>query len=121
MRVGVLGCASLLAVVLGGVALASAGTCGGSVPCQCGDAVAADYAMTHDLGPCPGHGLVVRSNVTLDCRGFGLVGLGNGSEQYGVYLTVSESGFATGSPGVLVGAVSGRVAHRIDNFSASVP
>ena len=42
--------------------------------------------MTYDLGPCPGHGLVIRSNVTLDCRGFGLVGLGNGSEQYGVYL-----------------------------------
>jgi parallel beta-helix repeat protein len=49
--------------------------------------VAFDYVMTHDLGPCPGHGLVVRSNVTLDCRGFGLVGLGNGSEQYGVYLS----------------------------------
>ena len=72
--------------VLGGVDIASAGTCGGSVACQCGDAVTADYTMTHDLGPCPGHGLVVRSNVTLDCRGFGLVGLGNGSEQYGVYL-----------------------------------
>jgi parallel beta-helix repeat protein len=42
--------------------------------------------MTHDLGPCPGHGLVVRSNVTLDCGDFRLVGLGNGSEQYGVYL-----------------------------------
>ena len=36
-------------------------------------------------------------------------------------LSVSESGFATGSPGVLVGVVSGRAAHRIDNFSASVP
>lgn len=86
MRVGVLGCALVLAAVLGGVAIASAGTCGGLVPCQCGDAVAADYVMTDDLGPCPGHGLVVRSNVTLDCGGFGLVGLGNGSEQYGVYL-----------------------------------
>jgi hypothetical protein len=89
MRVGVLGCAILVRVgmaVLGGVEIASAGSCGGSVACQCGDVVASDYAMTHDLGPCPGHGLVVRSNVTLDCRGFGLVGLGNGSEQYGVYL-----------------------------------
>jgi parallel beta-helix repeat protein len=36
-------------------------------------------------------------------------------------LSVSESGFATGSPGVLIGGVSGRVAHRVDNFSASVP
>ncbi len=35
-------------------------------------------------------------------------------------LSVSESGFATGSPGVLVGVVSARAAHRIDNFSASV-
>ena len=87
MRVGVLGCAILVRVaVLGGVGIASAGSCGGSVACQCGDTVASDYAMTHDLGPCPGHGLVVRSNVTLDCRRFGLVGLGYGSEQYGVYL-----------------------------------
>jgi hypothetical protein len=90
MRVGVLGCAILVGVaVLGGAGVVSAGTCGGLVPCQCGDVVTADYAMTHDLGHCPGHGLVVRSNVTLDCRGFGLVGLGNGSEQYGVYLTTS--------------------------------
>ena len=36
-------------------------------------------------------------------------------------LSVGESGLATGSPGVLVGVVSGRAAHRIDNFSASVP
>ena len=36
-------------------------------------------------------------------------------------LSVSESGFATGSPGVVVGVGSARVAHRIDNFSASVP
>jgi hypothetical protein len=36
-------------------------------------------------------------------------------------LSVTESGFAAGSPGVLVGVVSGRAAHRIDNFSASVP
>jgi len=87
MRAGVLGCAILVRVaVLGGAGVASAGSCGGSVVCQCGDAVAADYTMTHDLGPCPGHGLVVRSNVTLDCGDFRLVGLGNGSEQYGVYL-----------------------------------
>ena len=87
MRAGVLGCAILVRVaLLGEVDIASAGSCGGSVACQCGDAVTSDYTMSHDLGPCPGHGLVVRSYVTLDCRGFGMVGLGNGSEQYGVYL-----------------------------------
>ena len=36
-------------------------------------------------------------------------------------LSVNESGFAAGSPGVLVRVVSGKAAHRIDNFSASVP
>jgi hypothetical protein len=35
-------------------------------------------------------------------------------------LSVNESGFAAGSPGVLVRVVSGKAAHRIDNFSASV-
>ena len=36
-------------------------------------------------------------------------------------LSVNESGFAAGSPGVLVRVVFGKAAHRIDNFSASVP
>jgi hypothetical protein len=73
--------------------------------------VVADYVMTRDLGPCAGHGLLVRSNVTLDCRGFRLAGLGNGSDQYGAYLN--------GNTGTEVNA--SRAAHRVDNVSVSVP
>jgi parallel beta-helix repeat protein len=86
MRAGVAGCAIFLLVFAVGVGGSLAGTCGGAIACQCGDAVVADYVMTRDLGPCAGHGLVLRSNVTLDCRGFRLEGFGNGSEQYGAYL-----------------------------------
>ena len=46
--------------------------------------------MPGDLGPCPGHGLVVASGVTLDGAGHRLSGLGDGSEQYGVYLHGAE-------------------------------
>jgi parallel beta-helix repeat protein len=78
-------------------AIALGATCGGGVPCQCGNAVASDYTMTADLGPCPGHGLYVRSNVTLDCGGFAIVGLGDGSEQYGIYLDGDTGAEVTGA------------------------
>jgi len=66
---------------------AAAATCGGSRPCKCGDTVTASYDLTENLGPCPGHGLLLKSNVRLDCRGFGIVGRGNGSEQFGIFLS----------------------------------
>ena len=45
-------CALLLAaLVLGLSAGAMAATCGGSIPCQCGDTVGSNYLMTADLGP----------------------------------------------------------------------
>ena len=64
-----------------------AASCGGASPCKCGDTVTSNYMLSGDLGPCCGHGLVVKSNVVLDCRGFQITGLGGTSEQYGISLS----------------------------------
>lgn len=64
-----------------------AASCGGAQPCKCGDAVTSNYMLGGDLGPCSGHGLVVKSNVVLDCRGFQITGLGGTTEQYGISLS----------------------------------
>jgi parallel beta-helix repeat protein len=64
----------------------AAAPCGGSTPCKCGDTVTANYRLDSDLGPCPGHGLVVQSKVLLDCRGFAITGAGGSIEQFGVFL-----------------------------------
>ncbi len=64
----------------------TASTCGGPVECRCGDRVSRDYTLPRDLGPCPGHGLLPLSGVSLDCAGFRILGRGDGSEQYGIYL-----------------------------------
>lgn len=69
-----------------------AGECGGSIPCQCGDKVRSDYRMAADLGPCPGHGLYVASEVTLDCRGRVMRGPGGRAEQFGIYLAQGTTG-----------------------------
>ena len=64
-----------------------AASCGGATPCNCGDTVTSNYLLGGNLGPCSGHGLVVKSNVVLDCRGFQITGLGGTSEQYGISLS----------------------------------
>jgi len=98
-----------------------AGSCGGPIPCRCGDVVTSDYALTADLGPCLGHGLVIGSNVTLDCRGQGVSGLGDGSEQYGIYLNGSSGATVRGCEvtrflrGIRLRAAAGNVV--IDNYS----
>ncbi len=56
------------------------------MPCGCGDTVTADHRLRDDLGPCPGHGLIVKSGARLDCGGRSIVGLRDGSEQYGILL-----------------------------------
>lgn len=61
-------------------------TCGGTVACQCGNCVVADYTMTADLGPCPGYGLFLESGVHLNCQGFQVIGPNDGTEQYGINL-----------------------------------
>lgn len=64
-----------------------AASCGGAQPCKCGDTVTSNYLLGGDFGPCSGHGLVVKSNVVLDCRGFQITGPGGTSEQYGISLS----------------------------------
>ena len=59
----------------------------GATPCNCGDTVTSNYLLGGNLGPCSGHGLVVKSNVVLDCRGFQITGGGGTSEQYGISLS----------------------------------
>jgi parallel beta-helix repeat protein len=65
---------------------AAAATCGGGVACQCGDTVVSSYTLPANLGPCPGHGLLVKSQATLDCQGRRITGAGTGSERYGIYV-----------------------------------
>jgi len=60
--------------------------CGGSVSCQCGDTVSENYAMTEDLGPCPGYGLFLQDHVHLNCQGFRVMGPGEEVEAYGINL-----------------------------------
>ena len=64
-----------------------AASCGGAQPCKCGDVVTSSYLLGGNLGPCSGHGLVVKSNVVVDCRGFQITGLGGTTEQYGISLS----------------------------------
>ena len=80
----------LVSVLLASVVVTGrleAASCGGARPCKCGDQVASNYMLSGDLGPCTGHGLIVKSNVVLDCRGFQITGLGGASEQYGISLS----------------------------------
>jgi len=74
-----------------------AASCGGARPCKCGDVVTSNYLLGGNLGPCSGHGLVVKSNVALDCRGFQITGLGGTSEQYGISLSGKPGAEITGA------------------------
>jgi parallel beta-helix repeat protein len=90
---------------------ATARSCGGNVVCRCGDTVTADYTLSSDLGPCPDHGLLVRSNVRLDCQGFKITGSGSGEERYGVFLN--------GKPGAEVSSATIK-ACRISGFGRGI-
>jgi len=69
---------------------ARAADCGGGKPCRCGDRVVDDYALTEDLGPCPGDGLRVASRVVLDGAGHEISG--TGGKTVGVQLNPGASG-----------------------------
>jgi hypothetical protein len=85
--------------------IARVAQCGGSVPCQCGDTVVADYTFTHNLA-CTLHGfeaaLLIGHGVMVNGAGFGLFGTGDGigilfdevqgSQVIGLHVT----NFATG-------------------------
>jgi hypothetical protein len=104
MRVGVLGCDDLLDRLIGGTSLLRIAKVENGV----------EEVLASAKVPNPARGTFFRLRGEATPTGLSL-------ELDGVRkLSVSDSGFAAGSTGVLVG-VSGRAAHRIDNFSASVP
>jgi parallel beta-helix repeat protein len=76
---------------LGWISIAAAGTCGGSVPCKCGDTVQSSITLSADLGVCTGIGLRVRSGVVLDCDGHTLTGSNLSNAKYGVLLATATN------------------------------
>jgi parallel beta-helix repeat protein len=82
---------------------ASAAACGDGRACRCGDTVTVSYALPSDLGPCSGHGLILKSGASLDCRGLHVTGLGDGSDQYGIFLN--------GKPGAEVAGATVKNCH----------
>jgi parallel beta-helix repeat protein len=71
---------------LGSVSAATAGNCGGGVPCKCGDTVTRSATLPADLGVCAGTGLKVKSGVVLDCAGHTITGSNLSAAKYGVLL-----------------------------------
>lgn len=66
---------------------ASAGTCGGAVPCNCGDTLVESQTMWYDLNDCSGCGLIIGADsLTLDGNGHLIDGDSLGSSEYGIYL-----------------------------------
>lgn len=60
-------CTSGLALVLSTTTLASPAQ---AAPVNCGDVITQDTVLTTDIGPCPGHGIVIAaSSITLDLNG----------------------------------------------------
>ncbi len=57
---------------------------------ECGSVLAEDTTLTRDLGPCPGHGLIVEGNgITIDLNGHMIIGDPNardGQDKAGVLL-----------------------------------
>jgi parallel beta-helix repeat protein len=65
---------------------AAAKTCGGWVPCVCGDTVTGSATLTANLGICPGIGLTVKSGVLLDCAGHTITGSDLAGATYGILV-----------------------------------
>ena len=82
----ILGLAALIAVGLGPIAAAEAGTCGGGVPCRCGDTVLGTAVLAGDLGVCQGIGLKVKSAAVLDCNGHTITGSNLSGATYGILV-----------------------------------
>ena len=78
--------ATLATALLASARPAEAGTCGGTVPCNCGDTVASSTVLDRDLGVCTGIGLKVLSGVELDCAGHLLTGSNLSNAKYGINL-----------------------------------
>jgi len=78
-------------VGVGWVSVAAAGSCGGGVPCKCGDTVTSSTTLTADLGPCPGVGLKVKPGVVLDCGDHAITGNDQPGAKYGVLLDAAAN------------------------------
>lgn len=77
---------ALVSALAGWSAVASAASCGGLVPCHCGDTVTQSTTLTADLGICTGNGLIVRSGVVLDCAQHTITGNTLSTARYGVLV-----------------------------------
>lgn len=77
-----LGAASAGALVLGLTVTAAPA---GAAHVQCGDVLTQDTRLDSDIGPCPGHGLVVRaSGITLDLAGHTVFAENGPEERVGI-------------------------------------
>lgn len=75
--------AGLLALLV--AAPARAGSCGGAVPCVCGDTVIANTVLSGDLNGCRDDGLRLVAG-SLDCAGHQISGPGDHSDTTGVHI-----------------------------------
>ena len=113
---------TLLAIVLG-ITTALAVTLGSAhagVGLQCGETVVSDLKLTDDLGPCPGHGLVVGAHgITIDLDGYSILGQsgGTGIDNSGGYDGVTIAG-VTMPKSYVPGATDER--GTIENFDFGV-
>lgn len=81
----------LLSALLSLTIEASAKMCGGSTTCECGDTVAENYTLTHDLGPCPKTGLSIEPGVHFDGGGHTITGVNDLDsdtfiDQFGIHV-----------------------------------
>jgi hypothetical protein len=97
---------ALVVVEIAAGTAASAGECGGAVPCSCGDSVIASRRLVRGVDPvtttrCPGDGLIITGDVVLDLGGATIQGsLAPGS--VGVFIATEH-----GEPVVKRGTVAG--------------
>jgi len=92
------------------IQIASGGSCGGEIKCECGDTVTKNYILEDNL-ICNNSALYIRANVNLDCRGFSITGdkTGTGISILGYRNTkIANCKIEDFTTGILVGT------HRIN-------
>jgi parallel beta-helix repeat protein len=94
-------------VIAGGVIASLATPAAAQAGLGCGSLVIQDTVLTHDIGPCPGDGLVIGADgVTLDFNGHTITGTGGGA---GVRTSLSAGGGSTVMGGSIQGFSTGVV------------
>jgi hypothetical protein len=120
----------LAALAMGSVLVAPAAA---QTDVSCGSEITESTTLTHDIGPCPGDGLIVTaSNITLDLNGHtvtGASGSPGSSEQVGIRLarvtgvTVQNGEVHQFDGGVAIGGGSGNTVRALnvhDNVNRNV-